>query len=79
MSAVAGLLLSLFFITHVLLPKYKLRLGIALCNHSTLKQELEGLGMGVIWINGEESNRNVCREVSKRCVDIERQNTEASM
>jgi hypothetical protein len=28
---------------------------------------------------GEENNRNVWREVSKRCMDIERQNTEASM
>jgi DNA repair ATPase RecN len=44
-----------------------------------IKQELEGLGMGDIWINGEENNRNVWREVSKRCVDIERQNMEASM
>jgi hypothetical protein len=44
-----------------------------------LKQELEGLGMGNIWINGEENNRNVWREVSKRCMDIERQNMKASM
>jgi CRISPR/Cas system CSM-associated protein Csm2 small subunit len=28
---------------------------------------------------GEENNRNVWREVSKRCIDIERQNMEASM
>jgi hypothetical protein len=35
--------------------------------------------MGDIWINGEENNRNVWREVSKRCVDIERQNMEASV
>jgi hypothetical protein len=35
--------------------------------------------MGDIWINGEENNRNVWREVSKRCVDIERQNMEVSM
>jgi DNA repair ATPase RecN len=35
--------------------------------------------MGHIWINGEENNRTVLREVSKRCVDIERQNMEASM
>jgi hypothetical protein len=35
--------------------------------------------VGDIWINGEENNRNVCREVSKRCMDIERQNMEASM
>jgi hypothetical protein len=37
--------------------------------------------MGDIWINGEENNRNVglWREVSKRCVDIERQNMEISM
>jgi hypothetical protein len=26
---------------------------------SKIKQELEGLGMGDIWINGEENNRNV--------------------
>jgi hypothetical protein len=32
-----------------------------------------------IWIMGEENNRNVWREVSKRCMDIERQNMEASM
>jgi hypothetical protein len=36
-----------------------------------IKQELEGLGMRDIWINGEENNRNVWREVSKRCMDIE--------
>jgi hypothetical protein len=35
--------------------------------------------MGDIWINGEENNRNVWREVSKRCMDIERQNMEVSM
>jgi hypothetical protein len=35
--------------------------------------------MGDILINGEENNRNVWREVSKRCMDIERQNMEASM
>jgi hypothetical protein len=34
-----------------------------------IKQEL-GLGMGDIWIMGEENNRNVWREVSKRCMDI---------
>jgi DNA repair ATPase RecN len=44
-----------------------------------IKQELERLGMGDIWINGEENNRNVWREVSKRCMDIERQNMEASV
>jgi hypothetical protein len=44
-----------------------------------IKQELERLGVGDIWKNGEENNRNVWREVSKRCVDIERQNMEASM
>jgi hypothetical protein len=44
-----------------------------------IKQELEGLGMGDIWIMGEENNRNIWREVSKRCMDIERQNMEASM
>jgi hypothetical protein len=38
-----------------------------------IKQELERMGMGDIWINGEENNRNVWREVSKRCVDIERE------
>jgi hypothetical protein len=31
-----------------------------------IKQELEGLGMGDIWINGEENNRNVWRGISKR-------------
>jgi SOS response regulatory protein OraA/RecX len=31
-----------------------------------IKQELARLGMGYIWINGEENNRNVWREVSKR-------------
>jgi hypothetical protein len=41
--------------------------------------ELEGLGMGDFWINGGENNRNVWREVSKRYMDIERQNMEASM
>jgi hypothetical protein len=35
--------------------------------------------MGDIWINGAEKNRNVWREVSKRFVDIERQNMETSM
>jgi hypothetical protein len=44
-----------------------------------IKQELERLGMGDIWINGEQNNRNVWREASKRCVDIEAQNMEASM
>jgi hypothetical protein len=44
-----------------------------------IKQELEGLGMGDIWIMREENNRNVWREVSKRCIDIDRQNMEASM
>jgi hypothetical protein len=44
-----------------------------------IKQELEGLGMGDIWTMGEENNRNVWRKVSKRCMDIERQNMEASM
>jgi hypothetical protein len=39
-----------------------------------VKQELERLGMyRGFWKNGEENNRNVWREVSKRCVDIERQ------
>jgi hypothetical protein len=32
-----------------------------------------------IWMKGEENNRNVWREVSKRCMAIERQNMEASM
>jgi hypothetical protein len=31
-----------------------------------IKQELESLGMGDIWKNGEENNRNVWREVSKK-------------
>jgi hypothetical protein len=44
-----------------------------------IKQELERLDVGDIWINGEENNRNAWREVSKRCMDIERQNMEASM
>jgi hypothetical protein len=35
--------------------------------------------MGDIWIKGEENKINVWREVSKRCMDIERQNMEASM
>jgi hypothetical protein len=35
--------------------------------------------MGDIWIKEEENNRNVWREVSKRCMDIERQNMEASV
>jgi hypothetical protein len=35
--------------------------------------------MGDIWISGEENKRNVWREVRKRCMDIERQNMEASM
>jgi hypothetical protein len=35
--------------------------------------------MGDIWTNGEENNRNVWREVSKSCMDIERQNVEASI
>jgi hypothetical protein len=30
--------------------------------------------MGDIWIMGEENKVNVWREVSKRCMDIERQN-----
>jgi hypothetical protein len=44
-----------------------------------IKQELEVLGMGDIWIKGEEINRNVWREVSKRCMNIERQDMEVSM
>jgi hypothetical protein len=44
-----------------------------------IKQELEGLGMGDIWIMEEENNRNVWRVVSKRCLDVQRQNMEASM
>jgi hypothetical protein len=32
-----------------------------------------------IWKNGEEGNRNVWREISKMCVEIESQNMEASM
>jgi hypothetical protein len=44
-----------------------------------LKQELEILGMWDIWKNGEENNRNVWKEASKRCVDIERQKMEACM
>jgi hypothetical protein len=32
-----------------------------------------------IWKNGEENNRNVWREVSKRRVDTERLNMEAIM
>jgi hypothetical protein len=44
-----------------------------------IKQELEGLGMGDIWIMGEENNRNMWREVSKRCMDVDRQNMEASV
>jgi hypothetical protein len=35
--------------------------------------------MGDIWIKGEEINRNVWRDVSKRCMDVEGQNMEASM
>jgi hypothetical protein len=35
--------------------------------------------MGDIWIMGEENNRNLWTEVSKRCTDIKRQNMEASM
>jgi hypothetical protein len=35
--------------------------------------------VGDVWRNEEGSNINVWREVSKRCVVIERQNTEASM
>jgi hypothetical protein len=46
---------------------------------NNIKQELEGLGMWYIWINGEENNRNVWREVSKRRMGIGRQNMEASM
>jgi hypothetical protein len=38
-----------------------------------------GQGMGDIWINGEENNRNVWREVSKMFMDTDRQNMEASM
>jgi hypothetical protein len=43
-----------------------------------IKRELERLGMRDIWINVEEDNRNVCREVSRRCMNMERQNMEAS-
>jgi hypothetical protein len=35
--------------------------------------------MGDIWINGEENNRTVWRDASKRCTDTERHNMEASM
>jgi hypothetical protein len=42
-------------------------------------QELERPGMGDVWKSGEENNRNILREVSKRCMDTERQNIEASM
>jgi hypothetical protein len=44
-----------------------------------IKQDLERLGMGDIWINGEKNNRTVWREVRKRCMDIERQNMGSSM
>jgi hypothetical protein len=44
-----------------------------------IKQELQKLGMGDIWKNREENNRNVWREVRKRCVDTERQKMEASV
>jgi hypothetical protein len=32
-----------------------------------------------VWRNAEENNRYVWREVSKRCVDTERQNMKASI
>jgi hypothetical protein len=35
--------------------------------------------MGDIWINGEENNNSVWREVSKRCVDIKHDKMEANM
>jgi hypothetical protein len=35
--------------------------------------------VGDIWINGGENNRNVWKEVSKRFMNTERQNMEASM
>jgi hypothetical protein len=41
-----------------------------------IKQKLGRLGMDVVWRNGEENNRNVWREVKRKCVDIERQNME---
>jgi hypothetical protein len=46
---------------------------------SGINQEFERLDMGDVWRNGEENNRNLWREVSKRCVDVERQIIEASM
>jgi hypothetical protein len=35
--------------------------------------------MGDIWKSGGQNNNNVCREVSKRCVDIKRQKMKANM
>jgi hypothetical protein len=44
-----------------------------------IKQASERRGMGDIWKNADENNRNVWTEGSKRCVATERQNMEASM
>jgi len=44
-----------------------------------VEQELNRLGMADVWRREGENNNNVWREVSKRCVDIERQKMEANM
>jgi hypothetical protein len=44
-----------------------------------LEQELNRLGTGDIWRRGGENSNNVCREVSKQCVDTECQKIEANM
>jgi hypothetical protein len=37
------------------------------------------LGMGDIWESGRNNNKNMWIRISKRCVDIERQNMEVMM
>jgi hypothetical protein len=49
---------------------------------SRIEQELEGLGRGDIWKNkggDDDDDNNIWSVVSKRFMDIERQNMEASM
>jgi hypothetical protein len=42
-----------------------------------IRHELESLGMGDIWENGRNNDKNVWVRISKRC-DVERQNMEVN-
>jgi 23S rRNA maturation-related 3'-5' exoribonuclease YhaM len=44
-----------------------------------IKHELERLGMGEIWNNGRNNDKEVRIRIRKMCVDIERQTIEATV